>query len=147
MTVHYLPLDGPAFVEKRQLCSSPAEAAEILSDYWPDDREACYMLPLTVKHHLIGEPVLVSLGSIDHTFMSPREIFRIALSLNAAAILVAHNHPSGSPEPSKDDLAVTRRIARAADIIGIDLLDHLVVGEDNWRSIRRLNNDLTRVGA
>lgn len=99
------------------------------------DRERCVALLLDTRHRLL-EARTVSVGSIDHTFMSPREVFRDALLANASAVVLGHNHPSGDPEPSRDDEAVTRRIARAGTDLGVRLLDHLVVG-DGWVSLAR----------
>ena len=121
------------------------EAPEAAHDYlleltWPDDREACWVLYLDTKHRVLTAE-MASLGSLDHTFMSPRELLRGAMLVpNCAAIILAHNHPSGDPEPSKDDAAVTRRVTRAADLVGIDLLDHLILGHPTttaWVSCAR----------
>ena len=122
--------------ERDAICS-PDEAAELLVPaLGPCDRETSMVLTLDVKHRLLSKR-LVSVGSIDHTFMSPREIFRIALMDNAAAIVLGHCHPSGDPEPSKDDELVTRRIVRAGELIGVEVLDHLVVGGGRWVSLAR----------
>jgi DNA repair protein RadC len=79
----------------------------------------------------------ISVGSIDHTFMAPREVFRDALLANASAVVLAHNHPSGDPEPSRDDELVTRRLVRAGELVGVEVLDHLVVGGERWVSLAR----------
>ncbi len=100
------------------------------------DREHCVAVMLDTKHRVI-EAITVSVGSIDHTFMSPREILRDALLANAAATVVAHNHPSGDPEPSRDDERVTRRIVEAGRLVGVEVLDHLVVGGGSWVSLAR----------
>ncbi len=100
------------------------------------DRERCLALLLDTKHRLLRQ-VTVSVGSIDHTFMSPREVYRDALLANASALVLAHNHPSGDPEPSRDDEALTRRLSRAGELVGVELLDHLVVGGDRWVSLAR----------
>ena len=89
------------------------------------------------KHRLL-DVTLVSIGTIDHTFMSPREILRDALLGNAAAIIVGHNHPSGDVTPSPDDHAVTARLAAAGRTLGIELLDHVVIGGGRWTSLARL---------
>ena len=69
----------------------------------------------------------------------PREVFKTAILSNSAAIILAHNHPSGKPEPSKDDIDVTKRLVRAGEIIGIDVLDHVIIGgNDNYQSLREL---------
>ena len=102
------------------------------------DREHCLLVSLDVKHHVIGVRT-VSIGSVAHTFMQPREVYRDALLEAAAAIAVAHNHPSGDPEPSPEDRAVTRRLARAGEVLGVPLVDHLVIGAPGqWRSMGRM---------
>jgi DNA repair protein RadC len=100
------------------------------------DREHCLAVMLDTKHRVL-ETITVSVGSLDHTFMSPREILRDALLANAAAVVVAHNHPSGDPEPSRDDERVTRRIVEAGRLVGVEVLDHLVVGGGSWVSLAR----------
>ncbi len=128
---------APVEPEQRTEVSSPEDAATLLVPAFAGaDRERCVSALLDTKHRLLCV-ALVSVGSIDHTFMAPREIFRDALLANAAAIVVAHNHPSGDPEPSRDDAAVTRRLARAGDLVGVRLLDHLVIGAGRWISLAR----------
>lgn len=127
----------PAPIEQRLLVASPEAAADVLVPLFHGaDREQCRAVLLDTKHRLL-DTVLVSVGSVDHTFMSPREILRDALLANASALVVAHNHPSGDPEPSRDDEAVTRRLAGAADVVGVELLDHLVVAGGRWTSLAR----------
>jgi len=117
--------------------TSPERAAELLVPQVAGaDRERCVAALVDTKHRLL-EVAVVSIGSLDHTFMAPREVFRDALLANAAALVLAHNHPSGDPEPSRDDEAVTRRLARAGELIGVELLDHLVVGGQRWVSLAR----------
>jgi DNA repair protein RadC len=101
------------------------------------DRELCLLVALDVKHRLLGVST-VSVGTADHTFMAPREVYRDALAAGASAIFLAHNHPSGDATPSADDRQVTRRLAQAGAMVGIDLLDHLVVGDPGWTSLARL---------
>jgi DNA repair protein RadC len=100
------------------------------------DRERCVAALLDTKHRLLGT-ALVSVGSVDHTFMTPREVYRDALLANATALVVAHNHPSGDPEPSGDDRAVTHRLVAAGELVGVELLDHLVVAGPRWASLAR----------
>jgi DNA repair protein RadC len=100
------------------------------------DREHCLAVLLDTKHRVLST-VTVSIGSLDHTFMSPREIMRDALLANAAACVLVHNHPSGDPEPSRDDERVTRRLVEAGRLVGVEVLDHLVVGGGTWVSLAR----------
>lgn len=124
------PLDRPEI-------TSPEAAAEVLLPALGGaDRERCVAALLDTKHRLV-EVVTVSIGSIDHTFMAPREVFRDALLANAAALVVAHNHPSGDPAPSQDDERITRRLVRAGELVGVELLDHIVVGDTRWISLAR----------
>ncbi|MFO8074606.1 MAG: JAB domain-containing protein [Actinomycetota bacterium] len=122
----------------RPQVSRPEDAAELIAPRLAGaDREHCLLLALDTKHRLVVVTT-VSTGTADHTFMSPREIYRDALLAGASAIVVAHNHPSGDPTPSADDRQVTRRLAEAGQTTGIELLDHLVVGDPDWVSLARL---------
>jgi DNA repair protein RadC len=99
------------------------------------EREAFYVLALDGKHRLLrGERV--SEGTPTTSLVHPREVFQSAIRAGASALIVAHNHPSGDPEPSSEDLDVTRRLLDAARLLGIPLLDHVVLGEGAWASIR-----------
>jgi DNA repair protein RadC len=130
----------PAPADQRHEVTSPDAAAEVLTPHlFGLDREACVAAYLDTKHRLLAVE-LISVGSIDHTFMSPREIYRRALLANAAAVVVAHNHPSGDAEPSRDDEVITRRLQRAGEIVGIELLDHLVIADGRWVSLARRGN-------
>lgn len=121
----------------RPAIEDPEAALDVLRPgFVGADRERCVVLLLDTKHRLL-EAVTVSIGSIDHTFMSPREVFRDALLGNAAAVVLAHNHPSGDPEPSRDDERVTARLVRAGRLVGIEVLDHLVVAGPDWVSLAR----------
>jgi DNA repair protein RadC len=127
----------PVAPDGRPEVTSPEHAATLLVPRLAGaDRERCVAALLDTKHRLL-EVVTVSVGSLDHTFMAPREILRDALAANAAAVVVAHNHPSGDPEPSRDDEQVTRRLVRAGELVGIGVLDHLVVGGERWVSLAR----------
>jgi DNA repair protein RadC len=127
----------PAEPGERVEITSPEAAAQLLLPRFRGaDRERCMAALLDTKHRLL-ELAVVSIGSIDHTFMSPREVFRDALMSNAAALVVAHNHPSGDPDPSRDDELVTRRLVKAGQVIGVELLDHLVIGGSRWVSLAR----------
>jgi DNA repair protein RadC len=127
----------PSAAHGRPEVTSPEAAAQLLvPPLVAADRERCVAALLDTKHRLL-ELVTVSVGSLDHTFMSPREVFRDALVANAAALVLAHNHPSGDPEPSRDDELVTRRLGRAGELVGVGVLDHLVVGGERWVSLAR----------
>ncbi|HEX2027469.1 MAG TPA: DNA repair protein RadC [Nitriliruptorales bacterium] len=126
-----------ADIEQRPQVGSPEDAAALVGpELAGRDRERCVALLLDTKHRVIALGT-VSVGSVDHTFMAPREILRDALIANASAVVLGHNHPSGDPEPSRDDELVTGRIVRAAEVVGVDLLDHVIVGGTRWVSLAR----------
>jgi DNA repair protein RadC len=110
-------------------------------------QESLLVLALDAKHRLLGRKT-VSLGTLTQSLVHPREVFRPALEWNAAAVLVAHNHPSGDPQPSAEDHQVTRRLRQAAALLGLGLLDHLVVGKGIYFSYadRAWTIDGTRLG-
>jgi DNA repair protein RadC len=99
-------------------------------------QEVFVVLLLDSRHRLIGE-VEVSRGSLNQSLVHPREVFAPALRESAAAILVLHNHPSGDPQPSREDHEVTRRLVRAGEILGIRVVDHLVIGGEQFTSFAR----------
>lgn len=95
----------------------------------PDDpQENFFVLPLDTRLHPLSEPLRVARGTRDATDVHVREVFREAVRWNARGVMVAHNHPTGDPAPSADDLDLTRRLVETARVIGIELLDHLVLG-------------------
>ena len=107
----------------------PAEAAAILAQYIGEvDREVFVIAMLTIRHRVIGLHT-VSVGCLTSSLVHPREVYKPAILAGSAAILAAHSHPSGDPEPSSEDVALTRRLAAAGQLLGIELLDHLILGE------------------
>ena len=76
----------------------------------------------------------VSLGSLNQTIVHPREVFKTACLSNAAAILLIHNHPTGDPAPSQEDIVITRRLKEGGDLLGIKVLDHIIVGYSHYFS-------------
>ena len=115
---------------------SPKEAFEIVSEYLQGvDREHMVLLTLDVKN-VVTSISTVSIGSINTSVVHPREVFKTAILSNAASIILAHNHPSGDVTPSKQDINITHRINECGKILGIDLLDHLIIGDDTYTSLK-----------
>lgn len=114
----------------------PADAADLLTPRMIHlDREESVVLILDRRHRLLREAT-VGIGGVAHSPMEAREVLAAALrEPGAAAILVAHNHPSGDPTPSPDDVAVTRRLARATETVGLEFVDHLIIAATGWRSM------------
>ena len=114
----------------------PRNAAELLIPQFGSKRvEHFGVLLLDTKHRVIRTSV-VSVGSLDASVAHPREVFREAATVGAAAVVLFHNHPSGDPTPSPDDMALTARLVRAGDVMGIHVIDHVIVAEGRYHSMR-----------
>lgn len=100
-------------------------------------REEFYALPLDTKGRLLGALAPVSGGSVNAVSLRPAEVFRQAIVLEATSVILAHNHPSGDPRPSPQDVALTRELVRAGRLLDIEVLDHVVVGARAFVSLRR----------
>ncbi|MHB8276763.1 MAG: JAB domain-containing protein [Candidatus Humimicrobiaceae bacterium] len=92
-----------------------------------NDKEKLFVILLNIKNVIIGYS-LVSMGSLTASIVHPREVLKPAILASAASIIIVHNHPSGDQEPSTDDMEITKRIAKASSIMGINLLDHIILG-------------------
>ena len=111
-------------------------AARVARRYLAGRRREHFILLLLDTRHRILRTAEISVGTLDMSVVHPRETFREAISASAAAILLAHNHPSGDPAPSPEDLELTRRLVQAGRLLGIPVLDHLIVGRDQVLSLR-----------
>jgi DNA repair protein RadC len=90
---------------------------------------------LDTKHHVL-KTTLISVGTLDASIVHPREVFREATIAGAFGIILFHNHPSGDPKPSRDDIALTRRLIEAGELMGITVIDHVILAERGFRSLR-----------
>lgn len=99
------------------------------------DREMFYAVLLSTKNHVL-EIALVSVGSLSASIVHPREVLKPAIRRSAAALVVAHNHPSGVPDPSPEDTEFTKRLQRCGELLGIRLLDHVIVAGDSFVSLK-----------
>jgi DNA repair protein RadC len=122
-------VDSPAF-------DSPAAAGRwLLPRYGARPLEVFGMLALDTRHRL-RRAVEVSQGCLTSSLVHPREVFREAVVARAASVILFHNHPSGDPEPSAEDLALTRRLCQAGALMGIPVLDHVIVGAARFVSLK-----------
>ncbi|RUS47651.1 DNA repair protein RadC [Cohnella sp. AR92] len=116
--------------------SRPQDAADLLMEELRHYREEHFVcLFLNTKNQVIGRQTL-SIGSLNASIVHPREVFRAAIRRSSASILCAHNHPSGDPTPSPEDIQLTKRLAEAGQLLGIELLDHLVIGDNRYISLK-----------
>jgi DNA repair protein RadC len=123
-----------AAAARPQLSSPRQLATYLLPQYGSCHVEQFGIVMLDSKHRLTRVKV-VSVGSLDATVVHPREVFREAAAASAAGIVLFHNHPSGDPTPSKEDLALTARMVEAGEIMGIDVVDHLILAEQRYFSL------------
>jgi DNA repair protein RadC len=113
----------------RPVISSPADVERLVRGRIANlDRENFVVVLLNTKNEVIETPT-VSIGTLGASLVHPREVFKPAIRASAASVILAHNHPSGKVEPSREDREVTRRLGEAAGILGIEMLDHVIVGD------------------
>lgn len=110
-------------------------AAYYMEDFRHSDQEQMNLMMLNTKNRLLGEQ-MISKGTANASIISPREIFLQALRFHAVSIILVHNHPSGDPTPSREDIAFTKRVREAGLILGIELLDHVIIGDKKYVSFR-----------
>jgi DNA repair protein RadC len=127
-------LAGPR-VPRPRVATPAAVAGYLLPRFGGHREERFGVLLLDTKHRVI-RAVVVSMGTLDASMVHPREVFRAAAEHSASAVVLFHNHPSGDPLPSADDLLLTRRLAQAGELMGIAVIDHVVLGDACWHSIR-----------
>ncbi|MFC4767903.1 RadC family protein [Effusibacillus consociatus] len=115
---------------------SPQDVADLFMDRLRfEKKEHFVVIHLDTKNQIIAEEV-ASIGSLDSSIVHPREIFKTALKKSSASIICVHNHPSGDPTPSREDILVTKRLAEVGQIMGIEMLDHIVIGEQRFVSLK-----------
>lgn len=122
--------------KKLQCAEHIVNALNDLLDLQNMAEEYLYLLTLNTKGDITGI-FEISHGTVSNCLVSPREIFSRALMIGATTIILVHNHPSGYPEPSHDDILLTERVKKAGELIGIELLDHIIIGDKCFISFRR----------
>jgi DNA repair protein RadC len=128
-----------AFTLTRTIIKNPWDVASLLMDEMRFlDRENFRTVSLNTKNQVLGVDS-VSVGSLNSSQAHPREVFKDPIRRSAAAIILAHNHPSGDPTPSQEDIAVSRRLVEAGRILGIEVLDHLIIGDGRFTSFKERN--------
>ncbi len=123
-------------LRERTIIRTPADAADLIRDQLRFlSKEHFICLFLDTKNGVVGRETL-SVGSLNASIVHPREVFRAAIRRGCASILCAHNHPSGDPTPSPEDVRMTERLVEAGRIVGIDVLDHLIIGDQKFVSLK-----------
>ena len=119
----------------RPVVASPVDALPLLEEIRDQRREHFLCLYLNARNQVIFKEV-VSIGSLSASIVHPREVFQAAITHSAASVVLAHNHPSGDVSPSGDDIELTRRLVRAGEIMGIDVLDHIIMAAEDFLSMK-----------
>ena len=121
---------------QRAMGTCPEDAADYaMPRFRYEDREHFAVILLNVKNHILSMPV-ISVGSLTASVVHPREVFKAAIQQAAASIILVHNHPSGDPTPSKEDIEVTARMVQVGRVMDIPVLDHIILGNDNYISLK-----------
>ena len=127
-----LSTQAPTYKSKE--LTDPAKVYRLIKSKLKDyHKEHFYIIALNSRNHSIAE---ISLGSLNANIVHPREVFAEAIKSKAASVVFAHNHPSGDPEPSEDDLLLTKKLVESGKILGIEVADHIIVVKDNFFSFK-----------
>jgi DNA repair protein RadC len=117
---------------------SPEDVAKLMmADLRYETKEHLYALILDARNRVCHRR-LISTGTLTESLVHPREVYKEALRFSAVSIVLVHNHPSGDPSPSPQDVATTKRLVEAGKLMGVDLLDHVVIGDGRWASLKEL---------
>lgn len=126
----------PSITYAQRKINHPEDAVSLVQSFLDNaDREMMILLCLDRK----GQPTTlqtISIGTLNSSLVHPREVFKAAILSNSASIILAHNHPSGDPSPSTEDIEITKRIKESGKILGIELLDHLIIGCNSHYSLK-----------
>lgn len=127
--------DAPAWLSSKKRVTQAEDVFEMFRHLKDECKEQFIALHLDMKNTVICYEQ-VSVGSLNASIVHPREVWKGALLSSAGAIIVAHNHPSGDPTPSREDIELTKRLNECGELLGIRLLDHVIIGEDRFCSMK-----------
>jgi DNA repair protein RadC len=123
--------------KSKLLVRTPEEAFNELKGKSRDQKKEHFWAILLDTRNQVIKTVEISVGSLDTSIVHPRELFKEAIAASASTVIIAHNHPSGNPEASQDDIKLTRRLIEAGAIVGIEIVDHIVMGDGRFISMKR----------
>ena len=127
--------EGSSYTDKKIVHSPEDVHAIVAAEYADAVVETAMMLALDTKNKVIGI-FEISRGSLNASIIHPRDIFQRAILVNAASVILVHNHPSGDPTPSPEDIALTKKLVEAGRVMDITVLDHVIVGEEGFFSLK-----------
>ena len=129
-------LEGYSEAGDKPVVKTPDEVVAVVRGRLKGKKKEYFLaLLLDIRNRLI-KVAEISVGSLDSSIVHPREVFKEAISASAASVIFVHNHPSGDPEASEDDIKLTKRLAEVGEIVGIDVLDHIIVGDKDYLSLK-----------
>lgn len=121
---------------ERPIIRNPKDAAYLMMPQLRFEKKELFIaVMLSTKNHVLATPV-ISVGTLNASIVHPREVFRQAIIFSAAAVILVHNHPSGDPSPSKEDITLTKQLIAAGKVMGIDVLDHVIIGDKRYVSLK-----------
>ncbi len=129
-------LEGYPEVGKKPVVKTPDEVVSLVRGRLKGKKKEHFLALLLDTRNQLIKVSEISVGSLDTSIVHPREVFKEAISASAAAVIFAHNHPSGDPEASEDDIRLTKRLAEAGEIVGIDVLDHIIITDKEYLSLK-----------
>ena len=130
-------LEGYPEPGKKLPVKTPDEVASLVRGRLKGKKKEYFLVLLLDTRGQLIKTAEISVGSLDSSIVHPREVFKEAISASAASVILVHNHPSGDPTASEDDIQLTQRLVEAGEVIGIDVLDHLIIGDKNYLSLKR----------
>jgi DNA repair protein RadC len=130
-------LEGYPELGKKPVVKTPDEVVSLVRGRLKGKTKEHFLALLLDTRGQLIKISEISIGSLDSSIVHPREVFKEAISASAASVIFAHNHPSGVPEPSEDDVKLTERLAQTGEVIGIEVLDHIVISDNNYVSLKR----------
>ena len=130
-------LEGYSDAGSKPVVKTPDDVVGLVRGRLKGKKKEYFLALLLDTRNQLIKVAEISVGSLDGSLVHPREVFKEAISATAASVVFAHNHPSGDPTASEDDIRLTKRLAEAGEIVGIDVLDHIIISDKNFLSLKR----------
>ncbi len=130
-------LDGYAQMGEKTVVKTPEDVMGVVGKRLQSKKKEYFLALLLDTRNQLIKVAEISVGSLDSSIVHPREVFKEAISASSAAVIFAHNHPSGDAEASPDDIKLTKRLAEAGELLGIEVLDHIIIGGKKFLSLKR----------
>ncbi len=130
-------VEGFSEKQKKTVVTRPEDIVRLLRSRLLGKEKECFLVvPLNRRNVVLENEEIISMGTLDSSLVDAREVFRKAIVKRAASVIIAHNHPSGNTEPSAEDIEITRRLVKAGNTLGIEVLDHVIISDDGYTSLK-----------